>query len=95
MKITNISSKVIGVGRTVLMPDASADIDEKVVNTPAVKSLVDKGFLKAEGEIVVEKNEADIDTSTVTLVMPKYDEEPEEEKPVEKKTKAKGKKKSE
>lgn len=98
MKITNISSKVIGIGKTVLMPDASAEIDDKVAKTPGVKSLVDKGFLKTEEPLVVEKNEADLDTASVTLVMPEYDEEPEEkpaEKPAEKKPRAKAKKKSE
>lgn len=96
MKVTNISSKIIGVGKTVLMPDAEADIDEKIVNTPAVKKLTEMGYLKTEEPIVVPVIEADVDTSTVDLVMPKYDEEEETvEKPVEKKPKTKAKKRSE
>lgn len=103
-KIKNISSKIIGVGPTVLLPDAESEVDEKVARTPAVVTLINMGYLTCDTPIVLEKEEEfTFDTSDTVIVAPKT-EEPEEEpvvvEPVaedKKETKAKGgrKKKSE
>ena len=42
MKLVNISSKVISVGNTILLPDKSTNVYEL---TPGIKALVDAGHL--------------------------------------------------
>lgn len=54
MLLKNMTAKVIGVGPTILMPDGmngdSAEFPKEVGDTPAVKVLVEKGFLKATAD---------------------------------------------
>lgn len=98
-KIKNISSKIIGIGPTVLMPDAEAEVDERYAVAPAVVTLINKGYLTCDTPIVLEKEEPVIDASDTVIVTAKAEpvEEPAVEPEVKKETKAKGgrKKKSE
>lgn len=45
MTIKNIGSKIISIGTTVLMPDATMKAGKSVCETPAVKTFVKKGLL--------------------------------------------------
>lgn len=51
MTIKNISSKVIGVGTTVLMPDQKLpNASAALVNTAAVQALIGRGFLSVDDD---------------------------------------------
>lgn len=54
MIIKNISSRIINIGTTVLMPDHTMPASEAVCETPAIKAFVKKGWL----ELVKEKAKA-------------------------------------
>lgn len=45
MTIKNIGSKIISVGSTVLMPDATMKASKAVCDSPAIKVFVEKGLL--------------------------------------------------
>lgn len=45
MTIKNIGSKIISVGSTVLMPDATMKANKVVCDAPAVKALIEKGMI--------------------------------------------------
>ena len=43
MKIRNKGSKIINIGTTILMPDASMDINEATLKLPAIQAFIAKG----------------------------------------------------
>lgn len=45
MTIKNIGSKIISIGSTVLMPDATMKANKAVCDAPAVKALIGKGMI--------------------------------------------------
>lgn len=45
MTIKNTGSKIISIGTTVLMPDATMKASKAVCETPAVKAFIKKGLL--------------------------------------------------
>lgn len=45
MTIKNIGSKIISVGSTVLMPDASMKASKAVCEAPAIKALAEMGMI--------------------------------------------------
>lgn len=51
MTIKNIGSKIISIGTTVLMPDASLTTDKKTAETPAIKAMVKAGLLSVEEDV--------------------------------------------
>lgn len=55
-KITNISNKVIHIGATMLMPDASENFSDKVASCGPVKAMAEKNNLRIEP--AAEKKEA-------------------------------------
>lgn len=50
MTIKNISSKIISVGSTVLMPDASMKANKAVCEAPAVKALAEIDLITISDE---------------------------------------------
>lgn len=50
MTIKNIGSKIISVGSTVLMPDASMKANKAVCEAPAIKALVEMGMIAISDE---------------------------------------------
>ena len=48
MKIRNKSSKIINIGTTILMPDASMDINEATLKLPAIQAFIAKGLLETD-----------------------------------------------
>ena len=48
MNIKNIGSKIVNIGTIVLMPGDSVTLDSKWNDVPAIRSLVDHGFLAVE-----------------------------------------------
>ena len=56
MKIRNKGSKIINIGTTILMPDASMDINEATLKLPAIQAFIAKGLLETdESEAVFQK----------------------------------------
>ena len=49
MTIKNISQKVINIGTTILMPDNAMKATEAVTETPAIKAMVERGYLAITG----------------------------------------------
>lgn len=47
-KITNVGSKIIGVGKTLLMPDDVIEVADSIAELPAMKAFEKKGFIKIE-----------------------------------------------
>ena len=48
MKIRNKGSKIINIGTTILMPDASMDINEAILKLPAIQAFIAKGLLETD-----------------------------------------------
>ena len=48
MKIRNKGSKIINIGTTILMPDASMDINEATLKLPAIQPFIAKGLLETD-----------------------------------------------
>lgn len=48
MKISNKGSKIINIGTTILMPDASMDINEATLKLPAIQVFIAKGLLETD-----------------------------------------------
>lgn len=48
MKIRNKGSKIINIGTTILMPDASMDINEATLRLPAIQAFIAKGLLETD-----------------------------------------------
>lgn len=48
MKIRNKGSKIINIGTTILMPDASMDINEATLKLPAIQAFISKGLLETD-----------------------------------------------
>lgn len=48
MKIRNKGSKIINIGTTILMPDASMDINEATLKLPAIQAFIAKGLLETD-----------------------------------------------
>lgn len=48
MKIRNKGSKIINIGTTILMPDASMDIHEATLKLPAIQAFIAKGLLETD-----------------------------------------------
>ena len=48
MKIRNKGSKIINIGTTILMPDASMDITEATLKLPAIQAFIAKGLLETD-----------------------------------------------
>ena len=56
MKIRNKGSKIINIGTTILMPDASMDINEATLKLPAIQAFIAKGLLETgESEAAFQK----------------------------------------
>lgn len=49
MTIKNISQKVINIGTTILMPDKAMEATKAVTETPAIKAMVERGYLAITG----------------------------------------------
>lgn len=45
MTIKNTSSKIISIGKTVLLPGDSMDVSEAIANAPAIKAMIGRGQL--------------------------------------------------
>lgn len=48
MKIRNKGSKIINIGTTILMPDASMNINEATLKLPAIQAFIAKGLLETD-----------------------------------------------
>ena len=48
MKIRNKGSKSLNIGTTILMPDASMDINEATLKLPAIQAFIAKGLLETD-----------------------------------------------
>lgn len=48
MKIRNKGSKIINIGTTILMPDASMDINEATLKLSAIQAFIAKGLLETD-----------------------------------------------
>lgn len=48
MKIRNKGSKIINIGTTILMPDASMGINEATLKLPAIQAFIAKGLLETD-----------------------------------------------
>lgn len=48
MKIRNKGSKIINIGTTILMPDASMDINEATLKLPAIQAFIARGLLETD-----------------------------------------------
>ena len=48
MKIRNKGSKIINIGTTILMPDASMDNNEATLKLPAIQAFIAKGLLETD-----------------------------------------------
>lgn len=83
MIIKNIKSKIIGIGKTVLMPDESLPISKEIAESAAVKAYVRLGFV----QLIEEKVEAPV-AETVAETAEETTEAP---KPAPKKAPAKAK----
>lgn len=83
MIIKNIKSKIIGIGKTVLMPDESLPISKEIAESAAVKAYVRLGFV----QLIEEKVEAPV-AETVEKTAEETTEAP---KPAPKKAPAKAK----
>lgn len=56
MKIRNKGSKIINIGTTILMPDASMDINEATLELPAIQAFIAKGLLETdESDVAFQK----------------------------------------
>ena len=77
-KITNVGSKIIGVGKTLLMPDDVIEVADSIADLPAIKAFEKKGFIKIEK----------VATKAAAKTAPEETKETEET-PVEKKAPAK------
>ena len=49
-KIKNIGSKIIGVGKAILMPDETISVADSVAELPAIKTFAKMGFVAIEKE---------------------------------------------
>lgn len=49
MTVKNISQKVINIGTTILMPDKEMEATKEVTETPAIKAMVERGYLVITG----------------------------------------------
>lgn len=49
MTIKNISQKVINIGTTILMPDKVMEATKAVTEAPAIKAMVERGYLAVTG----------------------------------------------
>ena len=77
-KITNVGSKIIGVGKALLMPDDVIEVADSIAELPAMKAFEKKGFIKIEK----------VATKAAAETAPKAPDETEEA-PAEKKAPAK------
>lgn len=77
-KITNVGSKIIGVGKALLMPDDVIEVADSIAELPAMKAFEKKGFIKIEK----------VATKVAAETAPEATEETEEA-PAEKKAPAK------
>lgn len=77
-KITNVGSKIIGVGKALLMPDDVIEVADSIAELPAMKAFEKKGFIKIEK----------VATKAAAETAPEATEETEEA-PAEKKAPAK------
>ena len=50
-KIKNIGSKIIGVGKVILMPDQTISVADSVAELPAIKTFAKMGFVAIEKEV--------------------------------------------
>ena len=48
MKLVNISSKVISIGESLLMPDKEITVTKNIANAPAVKAFIKAGYLRLD-----------------------------------------------
>lgn len=48
MNIKNVSNRIINIGATILRPDDTMPVTDQVLGTPAIKALIDKGWLSAD-----------------------------------------------
>lgn len=66
MTIKNIGSKIISVGSTVLMPDASMKASKAVCEAPAIKALAEMGVITISDEAGEgkPKNKSDVKAKT-------------------------------
>ncbi len=56
MKIRNKGSKIINIGTTILMPDASMDVNEATLKLPAIQAFIAKGLLETdESDVAFQK----------------------------------------
>ena len=77
-EITNVGSKIIGVGKALLMPDDVIEVADSIAELPAMKAFEKKGFIKIEK----------VATKAAVETAPEATEETEEA-PAEKKAPAK------
>ena len=59
MKITNKSGKIIGIGKELLLPGQTIEVEDAFDNNSTVKAFADMGFIAVEKEAV---EKADTDT---------------------------------
>lgn len=45
MNIKNVSNRIINIGTTILRPDDTMHVTDQVLGSPAIKALIDKGWL--------------------------------------------------
>lgn len=87
MIIKNIKSKIIGIGKTVLMPDESLPISKEIAESAAVKAYVRLGFV----QLIEEKVEAPVAETVEETAEETAEETTEAPKPAPKKAPAKAK----
>lgn len=50
MTIKNTSSKIISIGKTVLLPDDTMEVSEVIANAPVIKAMAGRGQLSIKGD---------------------------------------------
>ena len=61
MKFTNTSAKIIGIGKTYILPDQTVELTEEEASSGSLRAYVEMGFGKFEGEPVPSKTEEKFD----------------------------------
>lgn len=92
MKLVNISSKVISIGESLLMPDKEITVTKNIANAPAVKAFVKKGLLRIDDGDDKAKAEAEAKAKAEAEAKAAAEKEAAEKAEAEKKAAAEAKK---
>lgn len=79
-KITNVGSKIIGVGKALLMPDDVIEVADSIAELPAMKAFEKKGFIKIEKVATKAAAETAPEATEATEATEETEEAPAEKK---------------